>query len=244
MQAHDLPGYALGYRFSDAADYYTAGRFFDLSPYRHSGDQDCVLIGGSPAFDTVNGKRALRLDNSSHWEFLPPMTWEGSIFLILKPFVETTTTRAQFVLFGGDNWGALGANPCVMVSYFSGLRYVRMAFSGIAHDAAGGVNDDVLRFSMFSTSQEARKIYSSEFGVISDSGYISSNEHAGVNFAMCFMPKMLMGALGGLPAGVSPDPSFFVHIYEMHAWTSPILKDNPVEALEFISTKRKEYGLA
>lgn len=126
---NDIPGYCQGFRFSDAAEFYNgSNRFLDQSPFGNWDINDCELIAGTPTFDTVLGARALRVDNTSHWGFLPAHAWEGTVLMVAKPFYGGVgATITKYPLLAGTQ-GTLTSNAALVAQYASTAR--RFTFQG------------------------------------------------------------------------------------------------------------------
>ena len=85
MPANTIPGYIMGHRFSDDPAYYdsTNKRFYDLAGYGPKADLKVTV--GTPIFETVNGQRSVKMDNTCHGVFQPAIAWQGSAVFVLKP---------------------------------------------------------------------------------------------------------------------------------------------------------------
>lgn len=247
----DIPGYCQGFRFSDAstAFYNGSNRFIDQSPYADWDINHMDLLAGTPTFETVGGFRALRVDNSSHWDFLPAHGWEGSFLLVAKPTYVSGGTLTRYPILSGIA-GTLSSNAALVLQHASGARRFTLQGATGAVTLIQSVSSDASRVVMFSTSQQNRRFYGSEGSAPTSTAEYVSNANSGsfldlqyTNTSDSSRRRMLFGAMSGLSAGTTAQTDFYMHAYELHFWNEPVLLTHEADCLSLIADLKTAYGI-
>jgi hypothetical protein len=164
MPANTIPGYIMGHRFSDDPADYNSGtkRFLDKAGYGARADLRVTV--GDPVFETVNGQRAVRLNNQCHGVFASPIPWQGSAIFVLKPWMVGGATTTRYPILFGDAVTA-SSNGHLSVVFASGARRAGLATPSAQLSGTLQRNDDNAVVVAYSISQEARTMYRSSDGI-------------------------------------------------------------------------------
>lgn len=243
MPASNLPGYLSGHRFSDAPAHYdpVAKRFRNLSAYGARGDLQITV--GNPIFETFNGQRCTRLDNTCHGVLPSPIPWEGSVVLVLKPWMVGTATTTRYPLLFGDATTAV-SNGGVQVVYAGGGRRVGLATPSaqLTHNLSR--NDDNCVAVAFAISQETRLGYRSTDGVTVSAAVASASATTGNACALgSGLEGVRFGNTKGLVGDSTVDTVLTVSMMEQHFFSENILAPaNLAATAAFLAELKAQYG--
>jgi len=245
IPARDVPSYVQGYRFSDEPYFYDADRqaFRDMAGY---GDRAELLIDvGSPIFETIDGHRCLKLDNTFHGGGIMPIPWHGSLVTVCKPMYSGAgTTVSVYPLLFGDAT-LLSSNGAVLVQHFGGARRLYFTSPSFALNQVDAQNNNGLRVTGFALDQETRRAYSTKDGVtISTSSPLATNTHSGSSVGPSASSRgFRFGNLDGNPESTTPPAELYLYMHELHFFSENIWTKYPNEAAQMMASLRAQYGL-
>lgn len=244
--AFDIPGYVQGHRFLDDPLYYDAAtqRFKDLAGYDHLGN-GLTIDAGAPVFETVNGNRGLRLNNTFHGKFRCPIPWTGFMVVVLKPMFISGGTLLRYPLLFGDAV-IQSTNAQLQVLHFSGARRVGLLSPSNQLQVLTSRNDNNLVVLAMGTDQQTRKGYYSVDGVtVVESGPIAPSTH-GSAIAMHSAASSMVrfGNMSGVAGDTAEVADLYCHYYEHHFFDGNILTGALAKTKEFMDRLKVQYGAA
>lgn len=239
----DIPGYVQGFRFSDDPVFYDADKkaFRDLAGYGPA--NDLVIDTGTPNFVTsaaMNSQRGLELDNTFHGSFLPAITWEGTIVVVMKTDMDpniiiypvlwtnrTSPAGGSGVLQVDADRVSYGVKAYVILSRNFDVR------NGPAVFAA-------------SLSQETRKGSSQINTSSSTTSTALEDDDRGNGLAIGFEcpERARFGDLDADPSNTTITSNLICSIFEMHFFSSIALVDYPSKMNALMASLRSKYGIS
>jgi hypothetical protein len=242
MPAHTIPGYIMGHRFSDDPADYNSGtkRFLDKAGYGARADLRVTV--GDPVFETVNGQRAARLDNTWHGLFPSPVPWQGSAIFVLKPNYVSGATVVKYPILFGDL--AAPSNGQLQVTYASGQRrYVWQTGSAALVNQINR-NDDNAVVVAYAISQETRLGYrSTDGGTVSTATASASSVNGNAPAMSSAQFGARFGNISGVAGNTTAATDMTVSMMEQHYFSENILiGDNLALTAAFIAELKTQYG--
>lgn len=242
MPANTIHGYIMGHRFSDnAADYDSTNlRFYDKAGYGPRADLRVTV--GTPIFETVNGQRAVRLDNSWHGLFASPVPWQGSVIFVLKPNYVSGSTVVKYPILFGDL--AASSNGQLQVTYASGQRRYVWQTANAALVNQINRNDDNAVVVAFSISQETRLGYRSADGVtVSTATCAASTTNGNAPAMSSAQYGARFGNISGVAGNTTAATDLTISMMEQHYFSENILVgDNLALTAAFMAELKTQYG--
>lgn len=244
----EIPSYVQGYRFSDESDvFYDAATktFKDQAGY--GSRADLVITAGSPVFDTVGGKRCVRLDNTFHGLFPTPIPWMGSVVAVIKPeYVSGATLTRHPLLFGNSTSAA--ANGALQITHASGQRRVVLSTPNSSLTCTQTRTDNNLVVVGFATDQETRKGYATNDGATITETTAPASTTNGNAVALGWQTQGIdygarFGDMDNLPANLTALTDFYCEMFELHFFADNIWTKQPAKAAELIASLRAKYGV-
>lgn len=244
--AFDIPGYVQGHRLLDDPLYYdsVAQRFKDLAGYDHLGN-GLTISTGAPVFETVNGNRGLRLNNTFNGKFRCPIPWMGSIIAVLKPMYISGATISRYPLLFGDAV-LQSSNGQFNVNHFSGSRRVVLTTPNGQLGALQSRADNNIVVLAMGTDQLTRKAYSSVDGVtVTETGPIAPSTH-GTSIALSSSAgsTVRFGNMTGVAGDIAEVTDLYCHYYEHHFFDGNILTNSLAKTKEFMDRLKLQYAVA
>jgi len=245
IPARNVPSYVQGYRFSDDPYFYDADRqaFRDMAGY---GERAELLIDvGSPIFETVDGYRCLKLDNTFHGGGIMPIPWHGSLVVVCKPvYAGGGATLSKFILLFGDS-----TNPSTSggfwLTHAEGNRRLLFTSPSAQLSQPDVVNNDSLRVAGFALDQETRQAYATKDGItVATSTPLATNAHSGSSVgANASLRGFRFGNLSGTASDTDASTNMYLYMHELHFFSENIWTKYPTEAAAMMSRLRLEYGV-
>jgi hypothetical protein len=239
--AFDIPGYVQGHRFSDDPLYYDAAalRFKDLAGYGERAD--LRITAGTPLFETVNGQRCARLNNTFHGQMHSPIPWSGSCIVALKNQWLSGASVAAYPLIFGD--GAVSSAGKLLVAHYSGVRRVQLGTGSDQLTIRAERTDNNPMVVAFAFDQQTRKAYMSVDGVtvtevvgpastVNGNAIALSSGQYGVRF----------GNISGTAGDLTEITNMTVSMYEQHFFDGNILTGSLAKTKEFVGRLKTQYG--
>lgn len=241
--ARNVTSYVQGYRFSDDPYFYDATRqsFRDMAGYGERAE--LVINLGSPIFETVDGHRCLKLDNTFHGWGPMPVPWHGSFVAVCKPnYVSGGTVAAYPVLFGDV---AAVANGSFRLIHFSGSLRLMLTSGGTgAIEMTDTMPNNNIRVVGYAMDQETRRGYLTRDGVTTTEGpEITADAHSGIrcDFGSAQV-GFRFGNLSATPEDTTPSTDMFLYMHEMHFFSENIWTKYPAEAAQMMAGLNAKYG--
>ena len=258
--AWDVPGYVQGHRFSNEVRYWddVNNRFRDRAGYDRLGNY-AELSAGTPAFSThgPNNRIGLLLDNSVIFKFYPAVAWEGSMLFVVKPTSSAPATPTQYPWMIGNSTSE-GSNGAIRFSKSGtgGSSTITMVTpSSLIIMQLTGIPSGSIAICAFSLNQSDRIARSTRDGVTINAsapeGGLNGNA---VAIGSVSSPGTLVD-IGGVPhglvrmgdmvgdAGLFPNATDYLHVFEQHFWKGDVLKDNAPKLAAFIASLEEYYGI-
>lgn len=241
---YDVPGYVQGYRFSDDPLYYDSTRqaFRDLAGFGQLADM--TITAGAPVFDTINGVRCLKLDNTFHGSCRMPVPWQGSMIAVVKPTYTGGGTLTRELMLFGDN-ATPTANSSWQLKHFSGQRlFIWRVDGGSTSRQESVLTDDPLVFGA-AHDQETRKSYTTLDGTTINERTAAGGTTNGNALSMtAAVSGIRFGDLDGDPANLAAITDLYAHMFEVHFFRGNIWRQYPSEAAAVVAALKSKYGVA
>jgi hypothetical protein len=243
MPANTIPGYIMGHRFSDDPAFYDSGskRFKGLAGY--GAREDLRVTVGNPIFETINGQRSVKMDNTCHGEFHSPIPWQGSMILVIKPIYASGATLTRYPILFGDAVTA-SSNGSVSVVHASGSRRVGVQTASAQLQGVLARNDNNVVVVAFSHSQETRLQYKSADGVTVTTSAAAASAVNGNSVALGSAQNgARWGNLSGTAGDTTPLSDVFCNVMEQHFFSENILAGSNLALTAAVMAELKtQYG--
>lgn len=243
MPANTIPGYIMGHRFSDDSADYNSGtkRFLDKAGYGSKADLRVTV--GDPVFETVNGQRGARLNNTWHGLFASPVPWQGSAIFVVKPWMVGGTTVTRYPILFGDAVTAT-ANGALQLTHTSGQR--RLVWTTASAQLVNTLQrtDDNAVVVAYSISQEARAGYRSSDGVTvsTQAGPASTTNGNAIAIGSARFGARF-GNLNAVAGDTTEETVLTCTFFEQHFFSENILTgDNLALTAAFMAELKTQYG--
>lgn len=242
--SYGIPGYVQGHRLSDESELFydaTNKRFKDLAGY---GDRnDLVINVGTPVFETVDGNRCVKLNNTFHGIMPCPIPWMGSVVAVIKPMYVSGGTLLRYPMLMGDAVSA-SSNGQFQVLHFGGSRRVALVSPSASLAATKERADNNLVVVAFAFDQSTRKGYSTSDGITVTETTASASTTNGLAPAVSTgLNGIRFGNMNGVAGDTTEITDVFAYMYEYHFYSGNILTENLAETKGFMDTLKAKYGV-
>lgn len=204
---------------------------------------DLRVTVGDPVFETVNGQRAVRLNNTWHGLFASPVPWEGSAIFVLKPWMVGGTTVTRWPILFGDAVTA-SSNGALNLVHASGARRVGWVTGSSQLSNVLQRTDDNVVVVAFAISQQTRLGYRSSDGITVSTATAPASELNGNAVAMGSARfGARFGNLNAVAGDTTLETVLTLSMMEQHFYSGNILTgDNLALTAAFMAELKATYG--